>query len=116
VLEEGFVEASRGPIIDVFDGGVGVAKPGVPEPVCEAAVVAFGLFAVEQEGQPFGVCQFVGLGIIAEFDEGAGHAVELELLELVKCGVLEHGLTSMEVFGAADVVMIDRRAVGGRLG
>ncbi len=72
VLEEGFVEAAGGPVIDVFDSCVGVAKPSLPEPICEAAVVAFGLLSVEQKRQPFGVCQFAGLGVIAEFGEGSG--------------------------------------------
>ena len=78
-------------VINIFDGGVGVAQPGVSEPVGEPPVVALGVFAVEQHGEPIGMRQRLGVGVVAEFTEGAGHAVQFEMAELVEGRMVEHG-------------------------
>ena len=75
-----------------------------------------GLFAVEQQGEPLCVIQFAGLGVITQFVERAGHAEQLELLELVEGGVLKLDVSSMEVSGATDVAVLDCRPVRGPLG
>ncbi len=54
LLEERSVEPSGRAIVDVFDGGLGMAEPGVLEPGLQASAVPFGGLAVEQEGEPFG--------------------------------------------------------------
>ncbi len=50
---------------------------------------------------------------IAELGKGAGHAVQLEVPELVEGWVLQHDVSSMEVSGATDIGVIDRRPVRG---
>ena len=90
LLEEGFVEAAGTAVIDIFDCGFGVTQPGVPESVGQAAVIALGLFAVEQQGQPLRMIEFAGAGVVAQIGESAGHAVQFELFELVESGMLQH--------------------------
>ena len=77
------------PTINTFV--TGVAQPGVSEPAGEPPVVAFGVFAVEQQGKPVGVCQRLGVGVVAQLAEGAGHAVQFEMPELVEGRMVEHG-------------------------
>ena len=118
LLEEGFVEASGSPVIDILDTGLWMAQAGVAEPVGQSPVVAFGFLAVEQQGQPLAMVEFAGLGIVVELGESAGHAVQLEMPELVEGGMLQHDVSSvevrlMEVVRAADVGVIDRRSVRG---
>ena len=55
--------------------------------------------------------EFSGLGIVTQLSEGAGHAVQLEVLELVEGGVLQHDVSLMEVMRATDIGVIDRRSV-----
>ena len=90
LLEERAVEASGSAVVDVLDGGLAVAELGVLEPVLQATVVALGDLAVEQQGEPFGVVELVGLGLAAHLVEGLGHAGEAEFAQLVACRVVEH--------------------------
>ena len=71
-------------------GEMAVAQLGVLEPVLQATVVALGDLAVEQQGEPFGVVELVGLGLAAHLVEGLGHAGEAEFAQLVACRVVEH--------------------------
>jgi 16S rRNA G966 N2-methylase RsmD len=49
LLHQGFVELSGAAIVDVFNGGSGVAQPGSPELGLEAFSRAIGSLAVEQQ-------------------------------------------------------------------
>jgi len=51
LLEEGFFEAALGAVVDVFDGRVGMSQAGVAQSVGQSSVVAYPVFAVEQEDQ-----------------------------------------------------------------
>ena len=63
-----------------------MAQAGVAEPVCQSSVIAFGFLSVEQQSQPLGMIEFASLGVVSQFGEGARHAVQLEMLELVEAG------------------------------
>ena len=58
------------------------------------------------------------LRLVLQFDEGIGHAVELQCPELVERGMCQHRSysSSMEVTGATDVGMHYRRPVRGGCG
>ena len=92
-----------------------MAQLGVPEAVLQTPMVTLGDLAVEQEGEPVAMGELVGLGLAVHLGKRVGHALKAELLELVEGRVMEHDGSSMEVFRAADVGMIDRRAVRGPL-
>ena len=47
-LEQRAVEAARGAIVDVLDGGL-VAQPGIAQPGAQPSVVALGRLAIEQQ-------------------------------------------------------------------
>jgi hypothetical protein len=55
-LEQRAVEAAGGTVIDVFDRRL-VAQPGVAQPCPQPPIIALGGFAIEQEGEPFGMRQ-----------------------------------------------------------
>ena len=61
------------------------------QPGGELAVGAFGGLAVEQQGEPFGVAEAFGALVVLQLGEGAGHAGEAELDELIDGGMCEQG-------------------------
>ena len=117
LLHERLVELARGSIVDVFDRRPVVAQLCRPQPGLEASGGPVGGFAVEQQGEPFGMVE-IGGGILAlQFDEGVGHAVKPERFELIDRRMGEHiRLHSVEVAGATDVVVQDDRPVRGCFG
>ena len=107
------VEPARRLIIDVLDAG-GMAQPGDPGAGFELLLSAQRQFVFEQQPEPFGVIETAGFGLVFEFLEPLGQAVETERVELVERGMGEHGLfLSMVVAGAAQVGVLEQR--GGRL-
>ena len=67
-----------------------VAQLRGAQPALEALRAAVGRLAVEQQRQPFGVAQIPGRVLRLQFDEGVGHAVELEGLQLVEGWMGQH--------------------------
>ena len=65
-----------------------MSQLGGLEPAAEALRRAVRHLAVEQQGQPFGVAEVAGGVLLLQFDEGLGHAVELEGSQLVECRVV----------------------------
>jgi hypothetical protein len=93
LLEQRLVKPSW-PVVDVLDGCLAMAQLGAAQPDLKALGVAIGRLAIEQQRQPFGVCELGGLGLVLQLDEGVGHAIELQRLELVKGGMGQHRLCS----------------------
>lgn len=54
-MEQRLVELARRAVVDVLDCGLAVPQPGRTQSGLETRCVAAGGFAVEQEGEPFGV-------------------------------------------------------------
>jgi hypothetical protein len=79
LVEQRAVETARGFVIDVLDGSL-MTQPGVTQ----APVMAPGGFAIEQQGEPFGMAQRRGFAGCFDLAEGLGHAVEAELTEQVE--------------------------------
>jgi hypothetical protein len=100
-------------MIHVLDASIGLAQLGGPHSGLETAIAAFHRLTIKKQGEPVGMGKFVGLGVSLEIDECAGHALEAKFLELVEGGMVKHGVSSMEVSGAADVGVVDRRPVRG---
>ncbi len=94
LLEQGFVELARRPIVDVLDRRLAVPQMRGPQSRLEPLGAAIGGLAVDQQRQPFGVAEIARIVLRFEFDEGARHAVELHRPELVECWMLEHCLCS----------------------
>jgi hypothetical protein len=63
------------------------------QPGDELPVGSLGGLAIEQQGEPLGVAEAFGAGIVLQFAEGAGHAGQAELDELVDGGMGEQGLS-----------------------
>lgn len=79
--EKVFLEATGVPVVDVLNAGVRLAEPGFFEETCKAAIIAVGLFVLDEESDEFGVGE-VGMG--GNFEpviEPLGHAEELEVVE-----------------------------------
>jgi len=94
LLEQCAIEAARGPVIDVLDGGV-VAQSGIAQPGGQAFVATMGDLAIDEEAQLVGMgegCAFAG-GF--EFGEGLGHAGKPELGELIKHRMGQQGPFSL---------------------
>src|ERR1700756_472738 len=92
LLEQRFVELSRYSVIDVLDNGLDVAEFSVPQSAFKALSAALGSLAIKQKAQPFGVGEICSLVLTLQFNEGLGHAVELQRLELIEGGMVQHGL------------------------
>ena len=84
LLKQGAVETARSAVIDVFDNGM-LAQPGKAQACPQSPVIALGCLPIEQQAEPFGVRQLGALRICLQFGEGAGHAGEPDLVELVDC-------------------------------
>ena len=67
-----------------------MSQLGAAQPALEPRSVALGGLAVEQQRQPFGVRQITRGVLRLQFDEGLGHAVELERSQLVESGMRKH--------------------------
>src|SRR6516164_1654142 len=76
-LEESTVEAARGAIVDVLDGG-GLTELGSGQAAHEAAVIAKGDFAIDEEAEPIGVRHLGRLWIVLQLDERVSHGGEPE--------------------------------------
>src|ERR1700730_18161592 len=108
-LEQRTVEGAGGAIMDVFDRRL-VAQPGIAQSCPQPPVVAFRDFAIEQEGEPFGMREIGALRIGLQLGEGARHAGEPELVHLVEGWMGQHDqVSSMVVAGATDVGVVGQQ-------
>ena len=91
-LEQGSIEITRRAPVDILDGGA-LTELGMTQPGGELAVGALGGLAVEQQGEPLGVAEAGGALVALQLGEGAGHAGEAELDELIDGGMCEQDLS-----------------------
>ena len=77
VLEERTIETASRAIIDILDGG-GLPELGTGQAAHEAAVVAGGDLAIDEEAEPIGVRHLSRLGIVLQFDEDIGRGCQAE--------------------------------------
>ena len=61
LLEQRLIESPWGAVVDIFDRGLAVPQPSSAQSGVEASGVAIGGLAIEQQRQPFGVCESVCL-------------------------------------------------------
>ncbi len=93
LLEQRSIEAARSAIVDVLDGGA-LAQPGDGAgPRGELPVGALGGLAVEQQGEATRRGPGRRRSVVLQLAEGAGHAGEAELDELIDGGMGEQGLS-----------------------
>ena len=118
LLEQRLVEPSRRAVVDVLDGRLAVAQLGAAQPDLKAPGVAIGRLAIEQQRQPFGMWRArAGLGSVLQLDEGIGHAIEIQRpASWSRAAWVSIVFSSMEVTGATDVGVCNRRPVRGRCG
>lgn len=90
LLEHRLVEPPRRSIINILDDGLDVAQPGGAQANVKTPGAAVGDLAVEQHGQPLGMCQLGRLCLLLELDESIGHAIELQRSELIECRMCQH--------------------------
>jgi len=91
-LEQRAIEAAWRTIVDVLDDGA-LTQPCMTQPGGEPPVGAFSGFSVEQQREPLGVAQPGGRGIVLQLGEGAGHAGQAKLDELIDGGMCEQDLS-----------------------
>ena len=91
LLEQPPIEAPGSGEVDVLEAGLDQAQLGGTQPCLEAAILALGSFAIEQQAEPVGVLEGLRFGLVAELLEGCGHAGEAELSELGQGRVDEQG-------------------------
>lgn len=108
-LEQRAVQSAGAAVVDVLDGGA-LAQAGLPQPGGQPAIGALGGLAIEQQGEPLGMAQANRRRVVLEFCEGAGHASQAQVGELLGGGVDEQDLSpSVIVAGTADVGMVERK-------
>ena len=78
--------------VDILDGGA-LAQLGMAQPGGELPVGALGSLALEQQGEPLGVAEAGGALVVLQLGEGAGHAGEAELDELIDGGMGQQDLS-----------------------
>ena len=88
-LEERAVKAASGAIVHVLDGG-DLTQLGTGQAAHEAAVVASGDLAIDEEAEPIGVRHPGRLGIVLQFGECIGHGGEAEGPQAIDGRVNEH--------------------------
>ena len=93
IVEQGAVETARGSIVDILDAGL-LAQLGVTQPLRQPLVVTERGFAFEQQGEPFGMAEACGFAAGFDIDEGLGHAVKAECVELIEGGMGEQVVIS----------------------
>jgi hypothetical protein len=64
------------------------------QPLRQPLVASQRRFAFEQEREPFGVAEARGLAAGFDVDEGLGHAVKTETMELIKGRMSEQDVIS----------------------
>src|SRR3984893_19142487 len=94
LLEQRLVKLSRRSIIDILDCRLAVAQLSAAQAAFESFAVAMGHFTIKQQPQPFGVRKLSSLGLVLQFNEDLGHAIEIQCLELVKGGMGQHQFCS----------------------
>ena len=62
LLEQRLVESSRCSVVDVLNGGLGVAELGAAQPAFKAFGIAMGHLAIKQQCEPFSVREVSSLG------------------------------------------------------
>ena len=113
LLEQSAVEATRGSVIDVLDGGL-LAQSGIAQSSGQPLVAAMGKLAIEQKAEPIGVAECGGFAGGFQFGEGPSHTRKPELVQLVKCRMGQHEvISSVVVARSADIGMEQRHTVGG---
>ena len=90
VPEQRPVELAGRPVVDVFDAGADMAQLRGPHPGLEFLRAATRGFAVDQQPEPLGVAEIADVVATLQLGEGVGHAVELQLAQLVVCRMVEH--------------------------
>jgi len=84
LLEQRAIEAARGSVIDVLDGGL-LAQSGVSQSRGQPLVTAMGQLTIEQEAEPVGMAEIGSFAGGLEFDKGLSHSRKPELAQLVEC-------------------------------
>ena len=93
LLEQRAVEAARGAVIDILDGGL-MAQPGIAQAGVQPPVTPVAGLLVEQQSEPFRMGQRGGFPGGFDLAEGFGHAGKSELMQQIECGMGEQGLVS----------------------
>ena len=88
LLEQRTVETARAAVIDVFDAGL-LPQFGVAQSRRNPLVLSPRRLAVEQEPQPFVMAKAVCFIGARNFDEGLGHAMQAQGVELVEGWMFE---------------------------
>jgi hypothetical protein len=89
LAEQCAIEAARGAVIDILDGGL-MAQPAVTQACEKPSVAATSNLAIEQQAEPFRMCQSGSFAGCFDFAERFGHAVEAELMQQVESRMGEH--------------------------
>jgi hypothetical protein len=91
--EQGAVEPAGGTIVDVLDVCC-LAEFCGTQPRCQSFVATKGGFPIQQQGKPIMAIDSIRLVVLGKFDEGLGHAVQAEGVELIEGGMFEHVIVS----------------------
>jgi hypothetical protein len=78
-------------IVDVLEAGV-VTQSGPSQTAGHAPVIAVGELAVDEQAESLLERQGLDLGAFALLGECRGHADELQRMELIQGGVIQHGV------------------------
>lgn len=91
--EQRAVESARGAVVDILDAGL-LAQLRVAQAGGEPLVMAQRGFTFEQQREPFGLTEAIGLAGCFDVGEGLGHPVEAEGVKAVEGRMGEQGMVS----------------------
>lgn len=91
--EQRAVESARSTVVNILDAGL-LAQLRVAQAGGEPLVMAQRGFTFEQQREPFGVTEAIGLAGCFDVGEGLGHPVEAEGVEAVEGRMVEQGMVS----------------------
>ena len=83
LLEQGPFETARRAIIDILDDGL-LAQPSIAQPGGQALVAAMRGLVIEEQAQPVGMAEGLGVAAGLQFGKGLRHARKAELVQLVE--------------------------------
>jgi hypothetical protein len=87
--EQAAVEPAGSAVIYIFWCGL-MAQLGVAQARTKPLILPIDELSIQEQGEPVGMAQAAGGGVIDHGAERLGHAVQTKGVELIQCGMVEH--------------------------
>jgi hypothetical protein len=92
-MVERLVEAAPCAVIDIFRAGTHMAQPGGAHACLEALGFSACDLTVDQQAKPFGVAEVSSTVLRLQFEEGFGHTIEPQGLQVIEGWMGKHDVS-----------------------